>query len=224
MTSMSPQRTYLRGMTSSRTSLCFLGLFLWSTQVAAADAASYSPTLSNHDSSIPDTQRSNTPAEFSLSGTAWDSIARQHGLSPYLLYAVALKESAKYQANRRAVSPWPWALHGPHGATYADSREHAAELLRQKLELTPLVDIGMLQINVRWHGHRVQSPEDLLDPLTNLQVGATILAETIRSAPGDLALGVGRYHHWRDEAVARAYGQHVILIYERLLEITGYGR
>jgi hypothetical protein len=179
-------------------------------------------------SSVPPLPQAPAPtdstASFTLAGTAWDSVARKHGISPYLLYAVALKESARYHRNKHSVTPWPWALHGPDGAAYPETEDHARELLAAKLERTPLVDVGLLQINVRWHGHRVESPDALLDPLTNLYVGAAILAETIRSAPEDLALGVGRYHHWRNEDIARGYGEHVLAIYRRLLELTEYGR
>jgi len=46
--------------------------------------------------------------------------------------------------------------------------------------------------------------------------GSAILAETLASAPGDLALGIGRYHHWKDEHRARSYGQRVISIWQKV--------
>ena len=75
------------------------------------------------------------------------------------------------------------------------------------------IDVGLMQVNVRWQGHRVGKPEELLDPATNLRVGADILAESIGSAPGNLVLGIGRYHAgFQDEARAYRYGRRVLAV------------
>ena len=57
---------------------------------------------------------------------------------------------------------------------------------------------------------------ELLDPITNLTVGSSILAEAIKSSPNDLELGIGRYHSWNEER-ARWYGQRVLSIYRNIL-------
>ena len=43
-----------------------------------------------------------------LRDTAWWKVAKQRGLDPYILYAVALVESAK--VSKRVAKPWPWTL------------------------------------------------------------------------------------------------------------------
>jgi soluble lytic murein transglycosylase-like protein len=63
------------------------------------------------------------------------------------------------------------------------------------------VDVGLLQINIRWHGHRVDDPKSLLDPVINLEIGAAILKEALASAPGDLTAGIGRYQSSDPESV-----------------------
>ena len=79
-----------------------------------------------------------------------------------------------------------------------------------------VIDIGLCQANLFWHGHRVNKPEDLLDPQTNLRVANQVLLESIASARGDLELGIGRYHHWTDPTRARNYGSRVLAIYRNL--------
>jgi len=44
-----------------------------------------------------------------LHNTLWWQIANRHQLDPYILYAVALIESAK-GSTKNHVTPWPWAL------------------------------------------------------------------------------------------------------------------
>ena len=161
-------------------------------------------------------------AAFSLSGTAWEEAAAEAGIDPYLLFSVALVESAKHE--NRFARPWPWALNGPKGNFYGDDRSEAESHLRSM----PAADlkrtaIGMMQVYVGAHGKRVADPADLLDPKLNLRMGATILRESIASKPGDLALGIGRYNAWQNEPAARAYGQRVLAVHQRLKQLTGSG-
>ena len=97
-------------------------------------------------------------------------------------------------------------------------KRNLRQLLNQALQESEKyqLDIGLMQINLHWHGHRVSSAAELLDPITNLTVGSSILAEAIKSSPNDLELGIGRYHSWNEER-ARWYGQRVLSIYRNIL-------
>jgi len=150
---------------------------------------------------------------FDLDGTIWAKIARKEGVDPLLLYAVALTESGR-PAERGQIKPWPWALNVDGDPVFAASREEAAKLLTAHRDKS--VDVGLLQVNTRWHGHRVDRLEALLDPETNMAVGAAILKEALASTPGDLTAGIGRYHSAKPER-ARAYARTVLSLYRHLL-------
>ena len=151
-----------------------------------------------------------------LQGTAWWQIAMERGLDPYILYAVALVESARI--NARLAAPWPWALNRQGRPIIPSSRLEARGILNEALNKgIRSIDVGLMQVNVRWNGHRVHRPDDLLDPETNIRVGADVLTEAIDSAPGDLALGIGRYHTgWRNDADAYRYGRRVLAIAQQI--------
>jgi len=130
-----------------------------------------------------------------------------------MLYAIALTESGR-PAEQGQIEPWPWALNIDGDPIFAASREEAARLLAAHSDKT--VDVGLLQVNTRWHGHRVDRLEALLDPGTNLTVGAAILKEALASTPGDLTAGIGRYHSARPER-AKSYARTVLALYRHLL-------
>ena len=159
---------------------------------------------------------SNNTVAINLSGTAFDRAASHYKLDPLLVYAVALTESA-YGRGNGVISPWQWSLRGPDGPFYG----HNAHETRLKFEefrhlYGKQFDVGMMQISLHWNGDRVPSLESLLDNNTNLMTGAQVLHEAISSSPGDLQLGIGRYHHWEDEDRARHYGSRVIAIWQNL--------
>ena len=156
-----------------------------------------------------------------LTRTVWWQIGLDQGVDPYLLYAVALTESARV-SNETAV-PWPWALNRNGRTIYPDGPEAAVAHVRSSVAAgNQMIDVGLMQVNLRWHGRRVSRPEDLIDPVTNLQVGADILAESIASAPGDLALGVGRYHSWNDREAAYRYGRKVLALADLIKTTRGW--
>lgn len=146
-----------------------------------------------------------------LRATHWESVAQRYGLDPLVLYAVAMQETQR-SSGRGAYSPWPWTIRSPEGPRFYDDRSAAAADLRLLKAKYRNVDVGLMQVNLQWHGHRVREPGALLDARTNLTVAAEILAQAIRSAPGDPELGIGRYHHWRDERIARRYGRKVLAL------------
>lgn len=153
-----------------------------------------------------------------LRGSLWERIARTRDLDPYLLYSLAIAESS-IKRDARQISPWPWTLGTPNEAVYARTREEAEARLRLELaranDKTNL-DVGLMQISTLWHGWRVRSPVDLLEPEVNLRIAADVLVEAMRSSPNDPILGIGRYHSWNTER-ARWYGERVFAIYRELI-------
>ena len=107
-----------------------------------------------------------------LSGTVFDKAAKAHNLDPLLVYSVALAESASGRGNG-SISPWPWTLRVPGLPFYAKSEDQAkAKLAEFQQQYGRAIDVGFMQVSVRWNGHRVSSPAELLDPETNVMVGA----------------------------------------------------
>jgi hypothetical protein len=124
----------------------------------------------------------------------WEDAARRYGVSADLLYAIARVES---NLNPQAVN-------------------------RSHLQRTGSYDIGLMQIN---SGHlptlsRLGIREaDLLDPCTNVQVGAWLLSDLF-SRQGTSWDAVGAYNaacsQLKDEACAKARSQYAWRVYRQL--------
>lgn len=155
-----------------------------------------------------------------LTGTVWDDVARaaECKLDPLLLYSIALVESRRGSGGG-TIKPHPLALRNqPSGSLYPETMSEAQSALRRFIQEDRLTDIGVMQVNYRWNGHRVDDPSQLLDLKTNIQVGASILCESMSSYPGDMRLAIGGYHtrNPKRKQDAIRYGEEVIYIWQRI--------
>ncbi len=155
------------------------------------------------------------PAGFSLQGTVYERVGRESSIDPVLLYAISCVESAVDGSRPGYIRPYPWTLRYGSRPFYGRSRQEAASELGRILGRGISVDIGLAQINSAWHGHRVKSLYDLLEPRTNLTVAAQILNEQFRRYPKNAFRAIGAYHSMTPERSIR-YARHVARLYAAL--------
>jgi len=148
------------------------------------------------------------------SETVWSKVGKEYSLDPVLLYAVALKESRRWNG-KSSSSPWPWTLNIGKGMRFDTKEDAHAELSKQIGLGKKNIDVGMMQVNLIYNGHRVSKPSDLLDPETNIRVAAQILSENIRNSKGDIYLAVGSYYS-RIPSRSKAYAEHVLAMVSKM--------
>jgi hypothetical protein len=146
----------------------------------------------------------------------FERAALYEGIDPLLLYAIALKESKS--GRNGYIFPSLFAIRDESGSRYFETQYEAERYLIGLIEAGQTnIDVGAMQINFGQHRDLVKFPELLLDPYFNFRISAKILKFALESAPGDLELGVGRYHHWREESRSRRYGGDVLKLYKQLI-------
>ncbi len=120
--------------------------------------------------------------------------AAQFDIPSTVLYAVALTESG-LSVRRSSVSrPWPWTLNVAGTGYYFNSRQAAWRALKHSLNSGERsIDVGLMQINWRYHHERLGSPWQALDPYHGLAVGTAIL-KRCHQGGGDWMKSVGCYH------------------------------
>ncbi len=151
----------------------------------------------------------------------WLEAATKHRVDVLDLYAIALQESRRRRSDGQ-VRPWPWTLHTPtEGSLYFENYEAAVAKLNQLLSSGATnVDVGLMQVNWAWNGHRLPDPAKLLLPRHNIDVAAEILREHLNSFDGDLQLAFARYHSSRIER-GIPYAASVLKILEHLRSMDG---
>lgn len=160
----------------------------------------------------PDASALPTVAE---SRSPWQSAAEKYDLEPIYLYAIALHESRRRRPDGM-IRPWPWTLHTAQtGSLYFETFDAALEKLTTLLREVTNIDVGLMQINWGWNGHRAPDARTLLEPAANIEIAARLLREHLNECEGDLRCAIGRYHSPRRER-GIPYAASVLAIVEHL--------
>lgn len=133
---------------------------------------------------------------------------RAESLPQGLLQAIALAESGRWDAARRATLPWPWTVNaGGESARFASKEEAVRHVERLRAEGRTNIDVGCLQINLGWHPAAFADLGAAFDPDVNAAYGAAFLA-TLREEAGSWEVAVERYHS-RDPDRGQSYRERV---------------
>ncbi|TVS08797.1 MAG: hypothetical protein EA417_21975 [Gammaproteobacteria bacterium] len=137
------------------------------------------------------------------------------GMSSELLYGIALVESGNSFNGMRRYGPWPWTLNVNREPMFFSSRAAARRHLQEQVEENnDRIAVGIWQIYLRWNGHLVDDPLDLLDPVTNLYAAAEVLRSCGERFSGAREV-LSCYHAGSVREVGLAYADRVIRLAER---------
>ena len=161
-------------------------------------------------------------AAWSLDHTLFQEVAQKFDLDPYLLYSVALTESA-FSTQAQVVAPHPWTLRTSKTAYYLKDEEDTIRQLKQlESDGVTSIDVGLMQVNLRWHRKRVKDSADLVKPAKNLEVGSLILLEALKKYPNDEYKALGYYHSPSDAERGLNYASRVMNTYKKVKAHAGY--
>ncbi|MCK4842445.1 MAG: transglycosylase SLT domain-containing protein [Methylococcales bacterium] len=123
----------------------------------------------------------------------YHKIAIENNIPTVILYAVALAESAT-KIKPRHYKPWPWTLNVAGIPRRYSTRKSAYKGLIYFLQQgVKSIDIGIMQINWRYHHKKLGTPWQALEPIHNIQTGASILNGEYKIT-GEWKQAIGRYH------------------------------
>lgn len=125
------------------------------------------------------------------------SYERNLSIPQGLLTAIAFVESGRPDATGQ-MTAWPWSINANGQGKFFDTKEEAVAETKKLLdEGQRSIDIGCMQINLRYHPNAFRTIEDAFDPATNVAYGAQFL-NSLHQLQGSWAKAVERYHSAED--------------------------
>lgn len=141
--------------------------------------------------------------------------AEKEGVPVKLLYAITLQETQTLTTGGKVI-PWKYSLnHKGKGYVYKNKeglKSHAEYLLYQG---DVNFDIGIAQINYRWHSEHFSSLDEMINPKNNLAYAAKYLKSHYVKL-NDWWYAAGAYHSPSNPVKANKYMKEV---YKKWLSI-----
>lgn len=93
-----------------------------------------------------------------------------------MLFSVSMVESGRFNKTTRKTRPWPWTINAEGQSYYFNSKSEAIAATRQLLEQgMRSIDVGCMQINLRYHPDAFKNLEAAFDPAINVAYSAEFL-------------------------------------------------
>ena len=101
---------------------------------------------------------------------------KRNQIQTNLLSAIALVESGRHFQEYPTGIPWPWTVTAQGKGVFYPSKEQAVQAVKdlQKQGIEN-IDVGCMQINLKYHPEAFNNVEDALDPFYNVSYAASFL-------------------------------------------------
>ena len=126
-----------------------------------------------------------------------DKIARQveleRSLPSDILTSIALVEAGRRQKDG-SIKSWPWSLNHAGKSLFFENKFEAINYLKKNIKPSfKNIDVGCMQINVKWHREHFESFSSMIDPRTNIEYAAQFLTN-LKMAHGSWEKAIKHYH------------------------------
>lgn len=137
--------------------------------------------------------------EFLTEGTlcrvAVDKAGAEYGVRKDLLQTIAVVESGRFDKLHNQFVSWPWTVNANGRGYYYSTKEEAVAAVKNfKRQGIESIDVGCMQINLKYHGEAFASIEDALNPENNVRYSAKFLRNLYNRNGYDWKKAAKRYH------------------------------
>ncbi len=111
--------------------------------------------------------------------------------------------------NGKPKKGWPWTVNHSGEGLFFESKPDAIKYVEDHLNIGDLnLDVGCMQISLKWHSKKFSSLEEAFDPKVNINYAAAFLKNLFRNH-GDWNSAI-KYYHSSDPSKNIKYHQKVI--------------
>ena len=134
------------------------------------------------------------PKTHDLCLIAINDVETSHNIKQNLLQTIASVESGRYISAAGKRLPWPWTVHSNGKGKYYQTKEEAINAVKamQQQGITN-IDVGCMQINLKYHGQSFKNLDEAFDPKKNVTYSATFLKK-LHQKNNDWQKSAMQYH------------------------------
>ena len=145
----------------------------------------------------------------------------EYGVNFDLLQTISAVESGRWDNLQNRYVAWPWTVNVKGKGYYYASKEDAIRAV-QKFQSQGIesIDVGCMQINLKYHGEAFSSLDDAIDPLKNVKYSAKFL-RSLYSRHGQSWKKAAKRYHSANPEKGEAYTKRLERRFEKY-KIAGF--
>ena len=124
-------------------------------------------------------------------GQYTEKIAKEYKIPNKLLTSISLVESG-LKKGKNFVS-WPWTLNVSGKSKFFNSKDETISFLKKNYDKKKNIDVGCMQISLKYHGQNFENFNQILDPKNNIEYAAKYL-KSLHSKHKTWNEAISRYH------------------------------
>jgi len=103
-------------------------------------------------------------------------------IPPHLLKAISLKETGRWDKNKKESFTWPWTVTSGGWSHYFKTKESAIRAVK-RLQLRKItnIDVGCMQINLKYHPNAFKTLDEAFDPSSNILYATKFLKKLYKN-------------------------------------------
>lgn len=134
----------------------------------------------------------NPPAATELCRLAANRMESKYQIRQNLLHTISSVETGRWNKETATVVAWPWTVNANGKGMHFETKEDAIAAVKElQAKGVTSIDVGCMQISLKYHAQAFDSLEDALDPEKNVEYGAKFLTKLYK-----------RHHNWQKAAMA----------------------
>jgi len=151
-------------------------------------------------------------APDNLCAAETNAAERGYGIPAGLLHSISIVESGRYDSAQKATIAWPWTVMAEGQGRYLPSKTEAiAEVRRLKARGVQNIDVGCMQVNLRYHPDAFASLDEAFDPAANVGYAARFL-KGLFGATGHWPTAAS-YYHSQTPSLAAEYRERLMKVW-----------
>ena len=127
------------------------------------------------------------------------AMERANGIPTDLLTAISLTETGRWDKEKKEMFAWPWTVtSGGPGSYYRSKAEAIAAVKALQAKGVTNIDVGCMQINLRYHPNAFEDLDQAFNPQDNIGYATKFMAE-LHKITGSWTQAAANYHSMNPE-------------------------
>jgi soluble lytic murein transglycosylase-like protein len=147
--------------------------------------------------------------DSSLCMAAAEKASADYGVNLNLLQTISAVESGRWSKMHNVYMAWPWTVNAKGKGYYFETKEEAVAAAKKFIaEGVTSIDVGCMQVNMKYHGQAFSSIDEAMDPENNVKYSAKFL-RSLYAGNGKSWKAAAKKYHYGNSAEGSVYAKQL---------------